>query len=79
MKEEHIARIIIQLIKAVEYIHSLGILHRDLKGENILMSDKTDNANIKLSDFGLARVLGPGEKCNDSYGTVGYAAPELFT
>ena len=53
-------------------------MHRDLKGENMLMTDKTDAAILKLTDFGLSKVIGPTEKCTDSYGTVGYAAPELF-
>lgn len=46
----------------VKYLHTLGILHRDLKLENIIMSDQTDNAIPKIVDFGLSLILGPNEK-----------------
>ena len=41
-----------QLICAVDYCHKLGIMHRDLKLENTLLSDRTPDATIKLCDFG---------------------------
>eukprot|EP00419_Tripos_fusus_P053609 CAMPEP_0172814160 /NCGR_PEP_ID=MMETSP1075-20121228/11089_1 /TAXON_ID=2916 /ORGANISM="Ceratium fusus, Strain PA161109" /LENGTH=397 /DNA_ID=CAMNT_0013653945 /DNA_START=68 /DNA_END=1261 /DNA_ORIENTATION=+ len=45
-----------QIIDAVSYIHGRGIMHRDLKPENILLSSKVSNTDIKISDFGLARI-----------------------
>jgi len=45
-----------QLVDAVSYIHSRGIMHRDLKPENILLASKVSNTDIKISDFGLARI-----------------------
>jgi hypothetical protein len=44
------------------YLHSFGIAHRDLKPENILMTDDSDNAQPKLVDFGLSKIVGPSEK-----------------
>jgi len=44
------------LLEAVAFIHSKGIMHRDLKPENILLVSKSDNTNIKISDFGLAKM-----------------------
>mmetsp|Transcript_86188 Transcript_86188/g.192728 ORF Transcript_86188/g.192728 Transcript_86188/m.192728 type:complete len:414 (+) Transcript_86188:81-1322(+) len=44
------------LLEAVAYIHSKGIMHRDLKPENILLASKVSNTDIKISDFGLARL-----------------------
>ena len=41
-----------QLICAVDYCHQLGIVHRDLKLENTLLSSRTPDATIKLCDFG---------------------------
>ncbi|CAE7823293.1 mlkA [Symbiodinium microadriaticum] len=44
------------LLEAVEFIHSKGIMHRDLKPENILLVSKVSNTDIKVSDFGLAKL-----------------------
>lgn len=60
------------------YLHSFGIAHRDLKPENILMTDDTDDATAKLVDFGLSKIVGPSEKCNDPFGTLSYVAPEVL-
>lgn len=60
------------------YLHSFGIAHRDLKPENILMTDDTDGAQPKLVDFGLSKIIGPNEKCNDPFGTLSYVAPEVL-
>ena len=54
-----------QLATSIFYLHSFGIAHRDLKPENILMVDESDNAEVKLVDFGLSRTFGPGETCRE--------------
>ena len=78
LSEERACEIIHKLCTAVYFLHQYGIVHRDLKPENILMMDKTDNADIRLVDFGLGKMLGPGEKCNDPFGTFSYVAPEVL-
>jgi len=45
-----------KLLEAVAFIHGRGIMHRDLKPENILLCSKVSNTNIKISDFGLAKI-----------------------
>ena len=60
---EHRAKLIFrQIIEATAYLHQHNIVHRDLKPENILLVDK-DSDNIKLSDFGLSRIVGEGSFC----------------
>jgi len=44
------------LLEAIGFIHSRGIMHRDLKPENILLASKVSNTDIKISDFGLAKI-----------------------
>lgn len=77
---EDLARYIAhQIAAAIYYLHSYGISHRDLKLENILMSDNTDLAELKLVDFGLSKMLGPKETTTDPFGTLSYVAPEVLT
>ena len=78
IKEERAAEIVHKLCTAVYFLHQYGIVHRDLKPENILMMDQTDNADIRLVDFGLGKMLGPGEKCDEPFGTFSYVAPEVL-
>jgi phosphorylase kinase gamma subunit len=53
-----------QLFEALQHVHRLNIAHRDLKPENILLDD---SLNVKLTDFGFARILNPGEKLYGKY------------
>lgn len=76
--ESQIVSYLNKIAKAVFSMHSVGIIHRDLKLSNIAMTSAEDNADIRILDFGLSKLLGPGEKCSESYGTPGYAAPEVI-
>ena len=78
LNEKRACEIIHKLCAAVYYLHSYGIVHRDLKPENIIMTDNTDNADIRLLDFGLSKILGPTEKCSEPFGTISYVAPEVL-
>jgi serine/threonine protein kinase len=76
---EERARIIAnQLATAIFYLHSFGIAHRDLKPENILMVNKTFDSPIKIVDLGLSKTFGPGETCDEPFGTLCYVAPEIL-
>ncbi|CAG0888469.1 unnamed protein product [Darwinula stevensoni] len=75
LSEKKTKYIMRQLLDALEYVHSKHIVHRDVKPENVLLDD---NFNVKLTDFGFARVLQPGERLYELCGTPGYLAPELL-
>ena len=78
LPEKRACELIHKLAMAVCYLHSYGITHRDLKPENILMTDDTDNADMRLLDFGLSKIIGPNETCTEPYGTLSYVAPEVL-
>ena len=78
LKEEKVVVIMYKLCKAVYYVHSYGIAHRDIKPENILLTEESEDADIRLLDFGLSKIVGPNQKCTEPYGTLTYCAPEII-
>ncbi len=69
-----INEILKQVISAVAYLHGMGIAHRDLKPQNILIKDDA----VKLTDFGTAKQNSRNEVMSDTQGTYRYMAPEVF-
>jgi tRNA A-37 threonylcarbamoyl transferase component Bud32 len=66
------------LLDGVAYCHLQNIVHRDLKPENIMLSSCTEEAMLKIADFGLAKSLkGHNVQCRTSCGTPQYMAPEV--
>ena len=65
----------VQLIMAIGYLHQRGIIHRDMKLENILLDE---DGYIKLIDFGLAKRLQQDELTATIAGTPEYMAPEVL-
>ena len=77
LQENLVKEIVYKFLLAINFIHSLGIIHRDIKLANILFFDES-KANIRLVDFGLGKILGSNEKTKERCGTLGFAAPELL-
>mmetsp|Transcript_64890 Transcript_64890/g.120744 ORF Transcript_64890/g.120744 Transcript_64890/m.120744 type:complete len:313 (+) Transcript_64890:34-972(+) len=63
-----------QVASALAYCHQLHVLHRDVKPENILI---TEAKHVKLADFGWATQTCPGEKRHTLCGTIDYLSPEV--
>jgi calcium-dependent protein kinase len=78
--ENSACKVMKQILSAVLYLHSNHIVHRDLKPENIMLTQKPKNGNyqIKLIDFGTAKIFRPGKKMNKFIGTSYYIAPEVL-
>ena len=65
-----------QMLLSIKYIHSIGITHRDIKPQNVLVDQKTNK--IKLCDFGSAKKLIQGQKSLSYICSRYYRAPELI-
>ena len=75
LKEEVAKSVFKQLIEGLKYCHSKKILHRDIKLDNILL---TVEGEVKICDFGVSKVVKPGEKMSEQCGTPAYIAPEIL-
>lgn len=73
--EQKAAKIVKELVGVLKYCHEMGVVHRDVKPENVLV----ESGGIKLADFGLAVRLTKGQKLSGIAGSPAYVAPEVIT
>ena len=93
LKEKEIAKIFNQIMSAVAYCHEKGIVHRDLKLENILFASESPDSPVKIIDFGFSVLLGKNEmgknnendlkkygfkRMKSKVGTLYYISPEII-
>eukprot|EP00656_Telonema_subtile_P003488 TRINITY_DN11596_c0_g1_i7.p1 TRINITY_DN11596_c0_g1~~TRINITY_DN11596_c0_g1_i7.p1 ORF type:complete len:470 (+),score=109.62 TRINITY_DN11596_c0_g1_i7:138-1547(+) len=81
--ESDARHVFLQLVESVKYLHDNGVVHRDIKPENILVASrkgvKRTAQVVKLTDFGLSRLVGPQSFMQTLCGTPQYLAPEVLT
>jgi len=78
LEEPEAARVIKEVVYAIEVCHNLGIAHRDLKLENVLFKTKDKDSVVKIIDFGFAKVFEIDEVLTDIVGSSAYVAPEVM-
>ncbi|KAI8326519.1 kinase-like protein, partial [Martensiomyces pterosporus] len=78
LSEDETRKVLLQLLLAIRHLNRLGIVHRDIKLENILLADK-EQLRVKLADFGLAKIVGEQMFMKTVCGTPMYVAPEVLT
>ncbi|WAR19411.1 KS6A5-like protein [Mya arenaria] len=76
--EPEASEIMLKLVLAVDFMHRRGVVHRDLKPENLLYESKEENAEIKIIDFGFARLKPGNQQLSTPCFTLPYGAPEVL-
>lgn len=78
LPESTVQSIAWQTLQALDYLHRKKITHRDIKPDNILIQSR-DPIHVKLSDFGLSKIVNEQTFLNTFCGTLLYCAPEVFS
>ncbi|KAI9100691.1 hypothetical protein DFS34DRAFT_615441 [Phlyctochytrium arcticum] len=77
LREEEARGVMTQIVRGVLYLHANGIIHRDLKLSNLLLTDQFD---VKIADFGLAvKLSDPDGEQKTMCGTPNYISPEIVS
>ena len=79
LSEPEVAVVMEQILRALAYMHGRGIVHSDLKLENVLYEDKKMGASIRLIDFGLSKTYDRAEVSRKAIGTAYTLSPEIVS
>ncbi|KAJ1268893.1 hypothetical protein BS78_07G167900 [Paspalum vaginatum] len=75
LSERRAATVVSDLMAVLKYCHEMGVVHRDVKPENVLL---TKDGRLKLADFGLAVRVADGQQLSGVAGSPAYVAPEVL-
>ena len=78
-REDRASQLMRDMVSAVHYLHSKGIVHRDLKLENFLFETKSSTSPLVLIDFGLSKHVEKAERLSQRVGSCYYIAPEVLS
>ena len=78
ISEKTTAKIIRKIAEGIKYLNFFGIVHRDIKADNILFSEPNEIKTIKIIDLGVCQTLTYGEMANEPIGTPGYISPQIY-
>jgi len=76
--EDVVKTLLMSMLDAVAFMHSKGVIHRDLKLENFVFAEKGNLKSLNVVDFGLAKALNARQKAQHVCGTLSYIAPEAL-
>jgi len=78
LREDIAQRFLRHLASGLQFLWEENLIHRDIKPQNILLTERSENAVLKIADFGFARYIGPTALAATLCGTPLYMAPEVL-
>tara|TARA_B100002051_G_scaffold141072_1_gene133874 strand:- start:436 stop:1278 length:843 start_codon:yes stop_codon:yes gene_type:complete len=75
MSENYVWHYFLQICVAVDYLHKINVVHRDIKPDNVFIDKEY---NIRLGDFGISKIVRPYLSCQTQVGTPLYMSPEIY-
>eukprot|EP00798_Chlamydomonas_sp_ICE-L_P028947 gene28947-32140_t len=79
LDEPQVADLVRQVATVLRDLHNIGVVHRDIKPGNLKLQDRQATSNVKLIDFGMARIRGLKDKKVEIMGSEDYVAPEVLS
>ena len=78
VSEKTASKIIKKIAEGLKYLNFFGIIHRDIKSENIMFAQENEIKSLKIIDLGVCQTISYGELASEPIGTNGYISPEIY-